>query len=84
MCYEKMNALGRWIALSRYTREEFAKEMGVSYPLLLNWCGKGGVSKAHADKVSKATGIPICELVVHKEPAIKPDKPLKWGGCWLE
>lgn len=56
----------------------------MSYPLLLNWCGKGGVSKAHADKVSKATGIPICELVVHKEPAIKPDKPLKWGGCWVE
>lgn len=84
MSYERMNALGQWIARSRYTREEFAKEMGVSYQLLLCWCGKNGVGKAHAEKVSKATGIPVDRLVVHKEPAIKPDKPLKWGGCWVE
>lgn len=82
--YEKMNELGRWIARSRYTREEFAKMMGVSHSLVLCWCGKQGISKTHAPKVSKVTGIPLDKLIVRKDEPTKQDKPLTWGGCWVE
>ena len=81
--YEKMNELGRWIARSRYTREEFAKMMGVSLNTILGWCSKQGISQKHVRKVSKVTGIPVDKLVVRKEaPAEK--ETLTWGGCWVE
>lgn len=79
----RMNTLGRWIAMSALNRKQFADKLGVSESIVNVWCGKSGVSPLHAPAVSKETRIPIDKLVVKKQRR-EPDKPLTWGGCWVE
>ena len=81
-----MNALGKWIEASPYSRIEFAKLFGVSSQTVASWCGKNGIGKNHAENVSKFTGIPVRYLVVEKKPwrCKSTNTSLKWGGCWVE
>ena len=78
-----MNALGKWIKSSPYSRVEFSKLFGVSAQTVASWCGKNGMGKNHVENVSKFTKIPARDLVVEIRPWLhkQTNTNLKWGGC---
>lgn len=80
------NTLGKWIESSSYSRIELSKLFGVSAQTVATWCGKNGIGKKYAEKVSAFTGIPVGELIVEKKPwrCKSTNTNLKWGGCWVE